>query len=443
DPFARDANNGLTTNLPIIYPFTNNDPGTGFFGLGFTGLMSNGSTNYLDFFDSANLDAGGASGKFTIDNVTEGDPFAKNNINNQDYGFLFGINVDQNSNPFTVHSRLEPPYFSVGGSSATPVNFQSWGIFIGTGDQDNYVKIVFNANNGQGGIQIFKEADGSDSETILGPSFGGVNILNASQVDVYLSVNPAALSVQPKVSLDGGLTILPVGPAVSIPASWLSSSDNKGLAVGVISTSIGQNASPFTATWDFINVTEDEPDNSTNSEAKAFFEAKPPYGGLIGASTWTPKSFTITNESASNSGIEITQVSLDISTAVIPNVAFDPFGTAGDKVGKDFDPNENSNGVGLNGHSLEKPIGNGGFQKIVINFTDFDPQETFKFSIDADPISTEGFETSGADDQGSISGLEMVGGIVQVKFSDGTTFTNKLYSDNSNEGAYARLQILS
>jgi hypothetical protein len=42
DYFALDASNGLTTQLPIRYDLFNNDPGKGLFGLGFTGLMSNG-----------------------------------------------------------------------------------------------------------------------------------------------------------------------------------------------------------------------------------------------------------------------------------------------------------------------------------------------------------------------------------------------------------------
>ena len=63
DEFAVDPDNGLTTDIPVLRPFENNDPGTfGFFGLGLTGLMTNGTTDYLDQFDPDNLAAGGNGG---------------------------------------------------------------------------------------------------------------------------------------------------------------------------------------------------------------------------------------------------------------------------------------------------------------------------------------------------------------------------------------------
>ncbi|MEL6274494.1 MAG: PKD domain-containing protein, partial [Bacteroidota bacterium] len=141
DEFALDANNGLTTNLPIDYSFFNNDPGTFLFGLGFSGLMVNGSTDYLDQFDPDNISAGGAAGKMGFDAIPEGD--ALGSLNNQLNAFQLGINVDANSNPFTFRSEIESPFFLVNGSATTPVDFQSQGVYIGTGDQDNYLKVVF------------------------------------------------------------------------------------------------------------------------------------------------------------------------------------------------------------------------------------------------------------------------------------------------------------
>ncbi|MEL6357377.1 MAG: PKD domain-containing protein, partial [Bacteroidota bacterium] len=109
DEFALDANNGLTTNLPIDYSFFNNDPGTFLFGLGFSGLMVNGSTDYLDQFDPDNISAGGAAGKMGFDAIPEGD--ALGSLNNQLNAFQLGINVDANSNPFTFRSEIESPFF--------------------------------------------------------------------------------------------------------------------------------------------------------------------------------------------------------------------------------------------------------------------------------------------------------------------------------------------
>jgi hypothetical protein len=48
DFFQIDPQNGVQNTLPLRYDFFQDDPGTGFFGVGFTGLMVNYSTDYLD-----------------------------------------------------------------------------------------------------------------------------------------------------------------------------------------------------------------------------------------------------------------------------------------------------------------------------------------------------------------------------------------------------------
>ncbi len=50
DYFALDKDNGLTTSTPITYDLFNNYPQTGFFGLGFTGLMNNSDSNYSHLY---------------------------------------------------------------------------------------------------------------------------------------------------------------------------------------------------------------------------------------------------------------------------------------------------------------------------------------------------------------------------------------------------------
>ena len=258
DAFAIDPNNGTTTNLPIDYPFWNNDPGTGFFGLGFTGLMldPNGTTDYLTQFDDAEISFGGAAGKATVDNVTGGDAFGA--INTQDYGFQFGINVDSNSNPFTIHSKIESPYFGSGGSQNEPVDYQSYGIQLGTGDQDNYLKIVF--MNGTinsdaiNGLQVVLEDNGVVTENM---SYNIPNIINSNAIDLYVSIDPASNTAQPFYSIDNGDTLLLLGNAITLPTSFLNATDSQGLAIGLISTSRSEiTPNPFTATWDFIEVYE-------------------------------------------------------------------------------------------------------------------------------------------------------------------------------------------
>ncbi|WP_247237823.1 PKD domain-containing protein [Telluribacter sp. SYSU D00476] len=252
DYFALDAHNGTTTNLPIEYELFNNHPGTGLFGLGFTGLMlpKQNGIDYLDLFEGDNLIAGGAVGAFSVVSTTPGDPYQQ--LNNQENGFQFGVNVNKDTPPFTVHTRLLGPYFD----NQTPQYWQALGLFIGTGDQDNYIKIVLGSDGGSGGIEILHENNGkaNSSEYTLP---GGMPL---STMDLYLSVNPATGMVQPKHSKDGG-PITNLGPAIKAGGALLEAIQGApAMAVGILSTSLG--STPFTATWDLIRVTSDTPANA-------------------------------------------------------------------------------------------------------------------------------------------------------------------------------------
>lgn len=247
DYFALDAKNGLTTSLPLKYDLFNNYPGTGFFGLGFTGLMSNkkATNDYLKLYEEDNLIAGGAVGAFSVVSVSGAD--ALGSLNNQENAFQFGVNVSSGSGPFTAQARILGAFFD----NKTPQNNQSQGIFIGTGDQDNYVKITLNANGGQGGIEVVYENAGVPVTTQFALAGG----LSASTLDLFLAVNPATGTVQPKYALNGG-PVTNGGSPIQVSGSLLTAlQGTPAVAVGIIATS--RNASPFTATWDFINVTND------------------------------------------------------------------------------------------------------------------------------------------------------------------------------------------
>jgi len=154
-----------------------------------------------------------------------------------------------------------------------------------------------------------------------------------------------------------------------------------------------------------------------------------PGGGNIDASTFGNGSFQITNNSPT---ANITSVTIDMSTGFIPNLVFDPDGTAGDLTAKDFQINQ---GVGGNVTDVfSQPLGNGGFQQLDVTFDDFAPAETFTFSVDQDPNSIEGLGAPGPGESGSVSGLEQVGSTITVTFSDGATYTTNLFSDGSNAG---------
>ncbi|MDU8885505.1 malectin domain-containing carbohydrate-binding protein [Yeosuana sp. MJ-SS3] len=343
DVFALDADNGLTTSLPISYPFWNNDPGTGILGLGFTGLMldPSGSTNYYNQFSTNNLSFGGAAGKATVDIVTSGDALEANN--NQDNGFQFGINVDSNSNPFTIHSKIESPFFGISGSQSNPVDFQSYGISIGNGDQDNYLKIVLmngvtNADS-EYGIQILLEDGGVVTHD---SKYDITDILSANAINMYISVNPAGNTAQPFYSIDGGLTLNLLGSPITLPINFLDDSDNQGLAITLISTS--RNSTEFTATWDFIEVYENQngiltynPNNldfgltpTTNSLRTKYVTLKNEGGPTDDVITVTDLNFTGTDSGLFSSDISL-PFDINPGVSVLVPIHFISFASLGVK----------------------------------------------------------------------------------------------------------------
>ena len=249
DPFAVDPNNGTTTSLPVSYTWDNDAPNPGgLLDLGFTGLMTNGSANYETLYNPAKMTAGGAPGVVTVDAVPDGDAWSTRNT--QKYGFQFGVNADPaTTNTFTVHTRMQAPF-----AGRTPEDYQSMGLFIGNGNQDDYVKLVTAANaakSGSTGIEFLKEVNGSvalsqaRAEELPGPD----------TVDLFLTVDPDASTVRPSyVVTTNGKAEPPryIGDPVRIPAGWFDGPT--GFAVGIISTSAGP-APVFPATWEFIEVT--------------------------------------------------------------------------------------------------------------------------------------------------------------------------------------------
>jgi len=237
DRFALDPLNGFSTTIPVRYDFDNALDG-GINNWGFTGLMTNGGIDYQQLYDSDKMTVGGAALKFTIEEVSSGDAFQT--LNSQEYGYQFGVNSGASQWSYIVHSRVMGPF-----AGFTPASNQSMGMFIGTGDENNYLKIVTHANGGSGGIQVLKEENGATTANIYNAS-----ILNKSYVDLFLKINKNTNQVQASYSIEDGAQVF-IGSPVNVPANWLSGV----LAVGFISTSRG--ASAFPATWDFIEVDYD------------------------------------------------------------------------------------------------------------------------------------------------------------------------------------------
>jgi len=164
---------------------------------------------------------------------------------------------------------------------------------------------------------------------------------------------------------------------------------------------------------------------------EATFTVNP--GCTLGANTFTDGSFQISNTSPG--GQNISSVSLHLNSAILPKLVFDPSGTAGDASGKDFTPNSGAANVLPGAHSFSDPLGNGGFQSISIPFSDFNPGESFTFSIDIDPTSIEGLLTAETSLAATLSGSELTGATVSVNFSDGSSVSGKLYPMTACNGA--------
>jgi large repetitive protein len=262
DPFQLDANDGKTTNLPVRVTWDATDPDPGWLlNAGFSGLMTNGVDDYLTMYDPANMTVGSAAGVFTIDQIPGGD--ARSTLNSQRYGFQFGFNPGSAAGPFVARTRINAPF-----GGMTPRDNQSMGLMIGAGDQNNYVKIVADANGGSGGIRFLKEVSG----TVSSERVSGVAMPGPDYVDLYLEVDPVAATVQPRYSVTTGCTttcetgpITDLGTSVSVPPSWVSGT--AGLATGIIATSRG--APEFPATWEFIEVTKKGSSGAAGWETRA------------------------------------------------------------------------------------------------------------------------------------------------------------------------------
>lgn len=147
-------------------------------------------------------------------------------------------------------------------------------------------------------------------------------------------------------------------------------------------------------------------------------------GTISSSSTNTTGSFQLQN--LSTGGVKITSATIDTATAMLPDVVFDPAGTAGDPDGKSF-ALDSFSGSGTPVHSFESPhdgVGSAdGYEVLRLTFgagVDFGPGDTMTFSADIDPTSVKGAPGPGPEHSASISGLELIGATVTVTFSDGT-----------------------
>ncbi len=253
DLFPVDAQNGLTTTLPVEYELLNGDPGFGFYGLGFTGLMHDGVSDYSTLIadevnSSVEIIAGGAVGLLTMNDVDSGDALGA--LNTQKNGFQFGINVMPTTPPFTVRALALGPVFT-----NPPDGHASMGIYVGTGTQDDYIKVVIDANEGTPGMSVVSESAGA----VTSQYYAAPGVDSASEVYLFLSVDPASGTVQPRYAIGSGTTVDLGSPIAASGALLNCLQAEPALAVGVIATS-REATHPFNATWEEIFITYDSED---------------------------------------------------------------------------------------------------------------------------------------------------------------------------------------
>ena len=173
-------------------------------------------------------------------------------------------------------------------------------------------------------------------------------------------------------------------------------------------------------------------------------------GSDLGASTYGNNSFFIDNTGDD----DIVNVTINTATGFMMDVVFDPVGTAGDSVAKCLttgNAGNTSSAVGLtvpgNGGSdnadcvsvFGQPhngLNNAeGYDVMSLDFTDFNPGESFVFGVDMDPTTIKGDLSSG--DAGSISGFELIGATISIEFASGVVYTTSLYDEGSLGGSDA------
>jgi len=258
DPFQ--IGNPITSgsdgyNIPLSNDLFSDTSLGGYLGLGFTGMMNNGDTgaNWLNWLDrrddpndpNPNDILGGAIGAMTMQ-MTSGT--ALGNVNNQEKGFQYGVQVDQSVGLFTVSGSVvnfNNP-LQLYGNSSTPNG--ELGIFIGDGTQSNYIKFVITPNG------LIAQQEINDNP--LTPLTIAIPVINRPSGGVILSfvINSLTGEITFEYSFDGGdkITLGTLSAQGSIlQAIQQTTSD---LAVGLIGTS-NANGIELEGTWDFLNVT--------------------------------------------------------------------------------------------------------------------------------------------------------------------------------------------
>ncbi|MBC7784376.1 MAG: choice-of-anchor D domain-containing protein, partial [Burkholderiales bacterium] len=261
-------------------------------------------------------------------------------------------------------------------------------------------------------------------------TFGGVPVNGSGQLN--LTLTNAGGAGDPSITINSA-TFTGTHGAQFITSGFqnnviLAPGESRTFAVLFKPTSAGVKSAGFQVNHNGVNALTVNLSGvgETASNAAAFIDVDP--GGGINGSTYNGGSFKLTNNSVG--GQTIQSIRIDTTTAILPDVVFDPYGQGGDLTAKDLNV-DNAGGVTYAGHNYTLPH-DGGFDAMTINFTNFGSGKTFQFSVDNDPTSIKGGSSPGPNDSGSISGLELLGSLVTITFSDGSVQTGYLFHKNNS-----------
>ncbi|SNS31086.1 malectin domain-containing carbohydrate-binding protein [Tropicimonas sediminicola] len=335
----------------------------------------------------------------------------------------------------------------VAASDATPVDSFNGTPATGddfSNDNQNPDDVTLNL----GANTLVSSAENSDSDFITfevqaGQQLTAINLLdfvNEGSNAVFLGIQqggtmPSQSDIENgSATLDGGLVfnetqvgndILPLLASNTVegagqPTNGLS----LPLGPGVYTLWFNQNQDLTVSTLELV--TEEIPASTAAAEILVDTTG-------INGSTYGNQSFNISN----TGDVAITKVTFDLSSAILPEVVFDPNGTAGDGTAKGFTPDGGSEvTTGVTDHSFTGAY-EGGFYGLEIDFSDFQNGETLTFGLDVDPISIKGAASPGPNASGSVSGFELIGSTVTVEFADGTSVTSNLFDAGNEADAVA------
>lgn len=275
------------------------------------------------------------------------------------------------------------------------------GVVIGVDYNNNKLKIAFPQDQitGLTVYDIFPwraPASGGSPFVIGGFNFGN----NPEDTKVLIGGVPAQITSVGPTRIRG---IIPARPAA--PNELLT-----------VSVTVAGNTVFLPAAFKYVGSTV------SDTGARGFVDIDPG-GSLIGSSTFNGGSFSLFN--GSTSGQTIDRVTINLATAIFPDMVFDPFANAGDSVGKNFTVDFNGVGGSIT-PNFQSPK-DGGFETLDITFNSFDPNEGMSFSVDVDPTSINGTPPPGPGESGSVSGLELTGSTVTFYFSDGSVLVTQPY----------------